>query len=808
MEPNIFLGAALVNGKEFHSVEKSLNVSPEENFLKVEIEPGREKYAPGEKAKISLRISDAKGRPVEAECSLGVVDEAVYAIEPDQTPDIRRFFLGPRYSSVSTSYSFPEEYSGGLSKESEEPRVRQKFEDTALWLPNLQTDRKGSAEISFTLPDNLTTWVVTVRANSISGKVGSSTSTFLVSKDLLVRLINPRFLTQGDSLTLAAIIHNRTKKGEDLAIDLKAENLRVLPPKKISLSVPAEGSKRTEWRTEAPKAGEANLILSARGKRSGDALKSSFPVLPHGIERIENRTGILVPGQSVLTFEVPKNSENIRLQVDFNPTPLSAILAALDYLSQYPYGCTEQTTSRFLPELTTIGTLRKLGIERTLDEKQVRKALKRLYGYQQSDGGWAWWENGDSEPELTSYVLLGLDAARWAGFEVERGAVGRGLSYLREFIRKAQPDVARRHTIERGSGYDAAAFSLYALSRYGPVPEKQLATLFDKAKNLSNTGKALLSLALTGSGRPDRAESLLSDGKSISSPGLNHWLSAAVPYSWFDGDVEATAWSLQAILALHPRDARVLPTVRWLMAQKSGAAWESTKETAAVILALDSALLASPPAPQENKIIASLDGKKVFGEKERLTDLVSLHPGSNFLAIESEKSLPYCAQLRFFEKKERLEATSSKNLSLSRHYYFLPREAWAKSRELQGEAFPFKDLALVDRSVRSGDLVLVRLTIKNSEALRYLVVEDPLPGGAEVLEETEESWGYWWNHREVRDEKVALFVSRLDAGTHDLFYVMRPELPGVYSALPASVFPMYAPELRASTSEKRLEIKP
>ena len=125
-----------------------------------------------------------------------------------------------------------------------------------------------------------------------------------------------------------------------------------------------------------------------------------------------------------------------------------------------------------------------------------------------------------------------------------------------------------------------------------------------------------------------------------------------------------------------------------------------------------------------------------------------------------------------------------------------------------GEAFPFKDLVSVDREVRSGDLVLVRLTIKNTEALRYLVIEDPLPGGAEVLEESDDSWGYWWNHREVCDEKVALFVSRLDAGSHDLFYVMRPELPGVYSALPASIFPMYAPEMRASTNEKKMEIKP
>ncbi|MGE5706787.1 MAG: hypothetical protein ACM3YO_00505, partial [Bacteroidota bacterium] len=112
------------------------------------------------------------------------------------------------------------------------------------------------------------------------------------------------------------------------------------------------------------------------------------------------------------------------------------------------------------------------------------------------------------------------------------------------------------------------------------------------------------------------------------------------------------------------------------------------------------------------------------------------------------------------------------------------------------------------RTVGSGELVLVRLRLTNTERLRYLIVEDPLPAGAEVMEDLREDWGYWWNHREVRDEKVALFVSMLEPGTHDLFYVLRPEIPGIYHALPAQVYPMYLPDVRAWSGEDRFEIKP
>ena len=129
------------------------------------------------------------------------------------------------------------------------------------------------------------------------------------------------------------------------------------------------------------------------------------------------------------------------------------MLDALPYLIDYPYGCTEQTMSRFLPAAITAKTLRDLGLKpedrdgqdlrrhRTSrlrrathpkgkhDLKELdaitRQSLERLYNFQHADGGWGWWKDGDSDHFMTAYVLWGMTLARQAGIEVK-------------------PDVARR----------------------------------------------------------------------------------------------------------------------------------------------------------------------------------------------------------------------------------------------------------------------------------------------------------------------------------------------------------------------------
>ena len=99
------------------------------------------------------------------------------------------------------------------------------------------------------------------------------------------------------------------------------------------------------------------------------------------------------------------------------------MLGALDFLTDYPYGCTEQTLSSFLPNLLVTRALTELKLAPTerlsaLD-RQVSAGLQRLYDIQHDDGGWGWWKGDGNHPFMTAYALWGLDEARRAGVKVD-----------------------------------------------------------------------------------------------------------------------------------------------------------------------------------------------------------------------------------------------------------------------------------------------------------------------------------------------------------------------------------------------------
>src|SRR5581483_8506591 len=192
-----------------------------DKFLSLEIIPNKKEYKPREAASYTVLARNANGSPAAgAEVSLGVVDEAVYSIRPENSGDIRRAFYGTRPNSVQTNFSTSYNFSGysgdkpvriaknkrsyqlaDFKNESQyaEPTIRKEFKDTAFWQPDVITGADGKATVNFTLPDNLTTWRATARAVTADTKVGSGVGKVLARKDLILRLETPRFLTEGDT---------------------------------------------------------------------------------------------------------------------------------------------------------------------------------------------------------------------------------------------------------------------------------------------------------------------------------------------------------------------------------------------------------------------------------------------------------------------------------------------------------------------------------------------------------------------------------------------------------------------------------
>src|SRR5262249_29713287 len=261
------------------------------------------------------------------------------------------------------------------------PAVRKNFADTAFWAASVTTDKNGEAEVKLTMPENLTGWKVRVWAMGHGTKVGQGEAEVVTKKDLLVRLQAPRFFVQKDEVVLSANVHNylKAEKKVDVTLELEGGTLAFLEGSPVQkVAIPAGGEKRVDWRVKVVREGEAVVRMKAVTDTDGDAMELRFPCLVHGMLKMESFTGVVRPNKDLakVAFSVPaeRRVNETRLEVRYSPTLAGAMVDALPYLVEYPYGCTEQTLNRFLPTVITQKVLLNMG----LNLKEIQKRRTNL----------------------------------------------------------------------------------------------------------------------------------------------------------------------------------------------------------------------------------------------------------------------------------------------------------------------------------------------------------------------------------------------------------------------------------------------
>ena len=824
--PNFYIGVCFVQNKTFVEQQARAKVSLGAQKLSVKIETNKKRYLPGEKATYRIKTLDSAGKPVSAELSLGVVDEAIYAIAEDRTEPILDYFYSRKPNEVNTQFSFPQIYLSDPDKAAalaKMPRrapsdvyIRKRFLDTAFWKPDIVTDSNGEATVTFDLPDNLTTWRATVRAITLDTRCGQAIGTVLAQQDLLVRLEMPRFAVQGDTTTISAIVHNYTGSEQKVKVEFKAPGLKIEGNTTPRINVPDQGSRRVDWIANVPKPGEFPITVRATCQITGDAVQIILPVYPHGEERTATITGELAGNASKLLY-VPVRKDSIpeatKLRIRLAPSLASAMLGSLEYLAQYPYGCTEQTTSAFLPDVILQRTMKELGIRNAQLETElpdmVSKGLFRLYRFQLGGGGWSWCEYGKADPWMTAYVCYGLLTARNAGFAVNNDVLSRGLDKLADMVKHPKLDVETK-----AYGYYVLALAEKGDRKAESQPAQQLVRL-SRRQDLNNRTLAVMTLGLVHVGLIDQAQTVLNRlwTRAIVEPSLIHWSSGN---SSAASDVETTALALQATLKVNPKDPRASRIVRWLMIRRQGNCWYSTRDTAMTLYAMADYLKSTQElAPNydtlikiNGKIVARLhfDNASVFEpDVEIVVSARDLHKGRNrvFIGKSGKGNLYYSLSLTQYLAKDKLNAVvAGSGVSITRSYYKLGRK-YLESGEASALGSPVNGCS-------SGDMILVKLTVNATKRLEHLLLEDFLPAGCEVTDQGHIDywdWNYWWIGRDIRDEKISFYIDSLSPGKHVVTYYMRAGIPGRYRAMPAQVWAMYDPRVRATTAEAEFDVR-
>ena len=840
--PNVTLAACTVRGKKFASSEAPLRVEVPQRSLRVNIQADRAKYAPGDKITYQVQTADFAGKPVTANLSFGVVDESIYALQEDDLGALRREFYPHRPNSVQTSYSFEPLYLGDVNKAEPAITARRKFLDTAFWQSDVQTDRTGHASVSFQLPDNLTTWRATAVAQTLDTAFGRRTQKVVVSKDFFVRLEAPRFFTGGDHAQVTALVHNETAQEQQATVKIDAEGLTLGADVTRTVSVAPGGVGEVIWPVQTDGAGlnfssAAHLKLSAWTSQGAsqltDAIETQVPVRPHGRERVANFVGHLGSNGNFSKKLDPDSSaipSASRVTVRITPSVSDALVGALPSLIGFPYGCTEQTMSRFLPDILVQRTLRVRGLQDEQSQKlkaqlpkMVRDGLTRLARFQHESGGWGWWENDDDDPWMTSYVLYGLSQAQAEGYSIPDNMLMRGREAGLKMLAKPSKPLP---VWQRSNWENTHAFLLYALASASPSAEELTQIHGARASLLTSSldPQALAYLVLldkqlgTSSSAWSELESRLqNEGNQVlywKGSGHNEWS------DW--NDKTATAVGLRAMVATDPTDERIPDVLMWMMAHRDTDDWGSTRDTAWILGALCDYLNANRSSkavsPSSIKVLLngtaltnrSLSSAQSSHEFEVRIPWQKLRSSGNTLGIQrtgSGEPIFYSVQLRqtLGTDAPLPPVTGAIPISVTREYRrLLPRSTGQNSWSLTTES--------TDNRLNQGDNIRVRLTFNVPRDMSYVLIEDAFPSGCETTErgdagEGSEDWDYWWSNTDVRDDRIAFFARHMSKGKHTIEYNLRAQTPGTFNALPTMLQAMYDPAVRAESGETSVSVQ-
>ncbi|MHB1422984.1 MAG: alpha-2-macroglobulin family protein, partial [Gemmataceae bacterium] len=260
------------------------------------------------------------------------------------------------------------------------PVVRKNFADTALWTASLTTDKNGFAEVSLTMPENLTAWKVKVWAMGAGTCVGQGDAEIVTKKNLIVRLQAPRFFVQKDEVVLSANVHNylKSEKLVKVSLELDGGTLTANGETTRTVSIPAGGEQRVDWRVKVIGEGDAIVRMKAVSDEESDAMQMRFPCYVHGMLKTDSFSGVVRAEQKSggIVFHVPaeRRINETLLEVRYSPTLAGAMVDALPYLVEYPYGCTEQTLNHFLPTIIT----QRILLNMKLDLKDIQKKRTNL----------------------------------------------------------------------------------------------------------------------------------------------------------------------------------------------------------------------------------------------------------------------------------------------------------------------------------------------------------------------------------------------------------------------------------------------
>jgi len=871
--PNAWLWANRYERGNALQQQHGLRVKGSTVELDVKVAFDRAVAEPGASLPISVRATKGPAGPTET--ALTIVDEALFAIEPEKqdfstffgrqprnqgvqtrrSTDWRSYVSRPAPQPLTTTKPQPSRDRGlddelsanrlaeeapaskaamGMpapsperrSKESEKKKdsagpgdeadasgadapdvavkARTDFGSSAGWYPALAGKMDSPSAQAIKVTDSLTSWKAVATVVTRGPHLGRGAATLRTAMPLMVRLQAPRFIIEGDEVVLSAVIESHLAKAGPVDVSITAPGMTPLGPTKKTVTVTPEQVTRFDARFKVVELGDRVIRAQVRSGSAADAMELTIPALVHGSAQRQFFSGRL---SDTFTFEIElpnkRKAALTKLELNLSPSLLAVMLDGLPYLAQYPYGCVEQTLSRFVPAVIARKAAKDLSLPaerlpRDLDD-MVQKGLERLAGFQHADGGWGWWQSDRTNLWMTAYVVYALGLAKDAGLSLDPAMLSRGRTYLLSHLGEALDNA------------DTHAFAVYALAQSGPVPRAVLDQLFERRTRMQPRGRSLVALALL-TARDARARVAVENLDDIVkvAEARNDAAVGTANDAWStSAAIEATAYTLMAMSRWSEGVKYVGPLTDFLVLRRNGGKWRTTRDTAFAIYALADLARREKASSQQGSFTVTVNGRQVKTVKYSKGGLdvpalffsdADFKAGKNTVQVKRDGAGTgyWAATWDVFNQNDFIKGVGG-DVKVKRTYTLLGKPSSEPGQAPTEYGMP----------VESGVRVRVDVELTANKAVEFVMLEDLKPAGFEAVQQRSgpEVCNYACAHAELRTDRVAMFLSELKVGTTKLSYELRAETPGRFSALPARAEAMYAPEIQATADEMRFEVR-
>ncbi|POP46389.1 hypothetical protein CHU32_06455 [Superficieibacter electus] len=699
--------------------------------------------------------------------------------------------------------------SGGLDL-NVNPFKRKRDKPVAYWSGITQVN--GEKQFDYPVPDYFNGKIRVMAISVTPDKIGTAQTSTTVRDEFIMSPNVPAMIAPGDEFDVSVGVSNNLEglngKTADIAVHLAVSpQLEVVgePTQRLSLAEKHEGVLNFRLRAKA-QPGEASLIFDARyaDKTSHRTISTSVrPAMPYRTQSVMGRMN--GSNQTIEPLRQMFDAYAVR-KANVSHSPLVLANGLSQYLTDYPYFCSEQIASRSVPLLLAQRHPELKGQQNQAESrKQLDDMLTILRSRQNDKGAIGMWNSSpETDPFITPYVVQYLLEAKAAGFTLPHGMLEDANVSLRELAVKQSGDLdeLRLH-----------AWAVYLLTRQGEITTGMLASVQNSLqKRFPDEWKTDLSAVYLASTyrllkMDDEADALLQPTWKQLNEG---WNDAWWTHNYLDPLVQ-DATRLYLISRHFPEKvSKIPPQVLENMVKALREERYTTYSSAMSMLALES--YSSQVAAPRTLTVAQVNGDKSL----LLSQVNELFVGGDFSAeanairIDNSSDAPawYVVSQSGYDKAAPQQAIS-RGLEIAREY-----------TDDKGE--PVSTVTL-------GQTLNVHLKIRanSKEGQSNLAIVDLLPGGFEVVQQTppepdesEEDNGGWqsplaasgstWqpDYSDIRDDRVVIY-GYAGPEVQEFVYQIKATNTGSFTIPPAYGEAMYNREVQAmSVSKHKLTVIP